>query len=227
MKQSVPVALIALFLLSVADANAADCASALTATHNMPPRALPTACRTMGPFRLGMSYAQMVAAMGRPDATAIPAIGYRDAVYVFPRDLATELGRHPVPQRDVHFGTVEVVFFNGKAAVVSAFVPPPIVFSYSIGGVAIGGDARSLLARVKTPAEWNASRDHVGFDPYPMGVDVGADGRIIGVTIAKGMNPHPGHAVRFQWVTNLTTGLVRGYRVSVGPQAFAHRQTAR
>lgn len=134
-----------------------------------------------------------------------------------PRDLAAKLGHHPLPQADVHFGTVEVVFRSGRIVVISAFVPPPAFFPYSVGGIAIGEPIAELLARVKAQPEWNASQDHVGFDPYPMGVDVGSDRRLIGITIANNMNPNPGHAIRFFWVTDPATGLVRGYHVSIGP----------
>lgn len=76
--------LIALFVFGTAKATAAECARELAVSRNVPQLPLPSACRAMGPLHLDMSYAQMLAAIGPPDATAVPAIGYRDVVYVFP-----------------------------------------------------------------------------------------------------------------------------------------------
>lgn len=218
MKLTMLATLIALVLFGPAYAAAANCARELTATKPVPALPLPSACRAMGPFHLGMSWARMTVVMGSPDTDATPAVGYRDAVYVFPRDLAARLKQYPVPQADVHYGYVEVVFHHDAAVAISVTVADrSIAFPYSVGGIAIGESINKLLPRVKAFHAWNTTRDHVGFYPYAIGVDVTPDGRIFGITISNDMRLPPRHPVRFYWVTDPANGLVRGYDVSVGP----------
>lgn len=217
MKLPALAVLTALVLLGSADAAAADCAGELTANKPAPTLPLPSACRAMGPLHLGMSYARMAAATGTPDTDATPAVGYLDAVYVFPRDLAAQLKRHPVPQADVHYGYVEVVFHDDRSVVISVVVTDQsVAFPYSVGGIAIDEPIDQLLRRVKAHHAWNATRDHVGFYPYPIGVDVEPDGRVFGIDISNDMRPNPGHAIRLHWVTDPGSGLVRGYHVTAG-----------
>ncbi|MGH8124678.1 MAG: hypothetical protein ACREPK_02355, partial [Rhodanobacteraceae bacterium] len=136
--------------------------------------------------------------------------------------------RHPVPQADVHYGYVEVVFHRDRAVAISAVVTDrSVVFPYSVGGIAIGESIDPLLRRIKAQHAWNASKDHVGFYPYPIGVDVGSDGRVFGMTISND-TPNPGRPIRFHWVTDPTNnGLVRGYHVTAGSLTPLHEPLSR
>lgn len=215
-------ALFALSLLMFSatfNAYAGNCASALIISKVAPTQPLPHACAAMGPFRLGMTYAAMIATMGTPSATASPSAGNRDAVYVFPRNLEAELKRHPVLQQDdVHFGYVEVIFHDDKAVDISAFVQQGVAFPYSVGGIAIGDAIDSLQARIKAPLSWNTSRDHVWLGAYPIGIGVGPKGRINAIDIENEPNLNMrSYGPRFWFATGSASGLIRGYQVTLGP----------
>jgi len=219
MKLPVLLALAVLMFLGTFNAYAGGCGSALTVSNVVPMQPLPRACAAMGPFRLGMTYAAMIATMGTPGAAANPSAGNRDAVYVFPRKLEAELKRHPARQQDdVHFGYVEVMFHDDKAVDVSAFVPRGVAFPYSVGGIAIGDAIDSLQARIKAPLSWNTSRDHVWLGAYPIGLGVGPGGRINAIDIEyKPLLSLRRYGPRFWWATDPTSGLIRGYQVTLGP----------
>lgn len=208
----------ALLVLSGAlDAHAGSCASKLTASK-LTTQPLPHTCAVMGPFRLRMTYAEMIAAMGPPSAAATRSAGNRDAVYVFPRNLKVQLKRRPIPQFDVRFGYVEVVFRDDKAVDVSAFIPRGVAFPYSVGGIAIGEAIDSLQARVKVPLDWNTTRDHVWLGAYPIGIGVGPGGRINAIDIeTKPLLSLRDYEPRFWWTTDPTSRLIRGYQVTLGP----------
>jgi len=219
MKRPALFALALLTLSATLDAHAGSCASALTVRKVVPMQPLPRACAAMGPFRLGMTYAAMIATMGTPSAAASPSAGNREAVYVFPRNLEAELKRHPALQQDdVHFGYVEVMFHDDKVVDVSAFIPRGVAFPYSVGGIAIGSAIGSVQARSKAPLSWNTSRDHVWLGAYPIGIGVGPNRRINAIDIENKpiMNMRT-YGPRFWWTTDPRNGLIRGYQVTLGP----------
>jgi len=173
----------------------------------------------MGPISLGMSSEQAIAKLGAPDKEASSAATYRDFIYVFPRDLAARLKRHPLPEAKVDYGYMEVVFHGNAAITISSTVRgAPAIFPYSVGGIAIGDQINNLLGRLPTAPAWNTSHDHVELYPYPIGLDVHpADGKIAGILITTSTKPVPGHAIRFQWTRSLATGLIDGFYIEAGP----------
>src|SRR6202012_4182757 len=88
-------------------------------------------CWRLGPVALGMTTAEAAALIGPPDPEAAgPAVnlpakgartGYRNAFYVFPRDLAKQLARKP--PKELRTRILKVAYFQDRAVQIASAPP--------------------------------------------------------------------------------------------------------
>lgn len=179
-----------LCLFAVPRPATAACSTELSANSQAPVLPLPPACRSLGPVRLGMSQAELIAALGPPDQL-VTSEGLDGAIYAFPRyegsryrqGLKTVIYIH----RDLA-GEIQAVLQNGKVVSIHVSGNSGEAVPYSVGGIAIGESIDELLRTAKTQPRWNATQNHAMFVPYPLDVQVDPRTRQIrGITIGTGI----------------------------------------
>jgi hypothetical protein len=205
-------------------AAAGTCSDQLTAhsTSATPPYIqLPPACRVMGPLHLGMSVPQIITTMGTPDLKLFPIDHHNGTlIYLLPRHLSESLREYPRTEKYVraHLGFLVLRLNNNKLVSVTShghtnYAPIP----YNVGDIRIHESIAKLLQHAKTPHVWNATKDNVGFPPYPIRIDVDpVTHRIDGIAIATPrmlFGRWPG----FELNKDPSSGLVNGIRVVTAP----------
>lgn len=199
-------ALPAVSLAAPPDANA--CAAQIKAqtAHRRPAAA---ACWHVGPLALGMTPEEVAALIGPPDhegagppdpLPAQPAhAGYRDAVYLFPRDLAQRLQREP--QAELSLRSLTISYFEGRAVRIDtvgtveirsracpvatpdvkiAGAPDGFAPFRSFAGVREGDPTSLLTRRFGKPMTVNRPGDFYTYMPTPLTVDIDLDHRAVG-----------------------------------------------
>lgn len=183
-------AAVALCLLAAPRPAIAGCSAELAAGGQAPVLPLPPDCRALGPIHLGMSAAELVAALGPPDQLVTSNDGLHGAIYAFPRHVGSryQKGFKTVIyfHKDVA-GEIQAVLQDGKVISIHASGNSGEAVPYSVGGIAIGQPLDELLRNAKTSPRWNATQSHAMFVPYPLDVQVDPRTRQIrGITIATG-----------------------------------------
>ncbi|XDF37411.1 secreted signal peptide protein [Paracidovorax avenae] len=147
---------------------------------------LPAPCRRLGPVALGMRQQDVVAALGKPDATRHGAARPDTvAVYLYPRGLNERLASHPLPAGSLEHGELAIRFRDGRAVNIIAFGPHGELSGFGLPGLALGEDAGAMLQAVGGHPQWNASRDYVQFAAMPLGLEVDPDtSAVVGLDIA-------------------------------------------
>jgi len=205
-------------------AAAGTCSDQLTAhiTAATPPYIrLPPVCRVMGPLHLGMSSAQIITVMGTPDLKLFPTDLHNGTlIYLLPRHLSESLQKHPRTEKYVyaHLGFVVLRLSNDRLVSAAShghtnYASTP----YNVGDIRIHEPIAKLLQHAKTSHIWNATKDNVGFPPYPIRIDVNpVTHRIDGIAIATPrmlFGRWPG----FELKKDPSSGLVRSIRVVTAP----------
>ncbi|THD60526.1 hypothetical protein [Phenylobacterium sp.] len=179
------------------------CAAEIKRQSEQGESSVETGCWRLGPVTLGMTTAEVAALIGPPDhETAGPTVnlpakvdrtGYRNAFYVFPRDLAKQLERKP--PKELRTRILKVAYFQDRAVQIAS-APPTETSSNRCGrmrGLAVtDGDAKgfgpfrsfagvregdsvvALEARLGKNDTHNRSGDVFDYWPVPLtlGVDV-------------------------------------------------------
>lgn len=201
-----------------------DCASALVPRSGVGSVPLPAACQSMGALRIGMPAAEVLKMLGAPDAGR-HWHGVSEMVYVFPRNLAQTLRKHPATKQYFwsRAGVLRIFLKADRVVTLDSYSPSAMPMPYSVTGVAIGADVGQLLGEARLKPSWNASGDNAFFAPYPLEVSTD-EGRshVTGVTIATpSMTFGPEPAFRFS--ADRRTGLITGYQVLLLGDAVSPR----
>ncbi|MGH8215129.1 MAG: hypothetical protein ACREPZ_05515, partial [Rhodanobacteraceae bacterium] len=190
MKLALAVSAAVLCLFAVPRPAVAGCSAELAAGSQAPVLPLPSECRALGPIHLGMSAADLVAALGPPDQLVTSDAGLHGAIYAFPRHVGSRYQKGFKTIIYIHkdvAGEIQAVLQDGKVVSIHVSGNSGEAVPYSVGGIAIGQPLDELLRNVKTPPRWNATQNHAMFVPYPLDVQVDPRTRqILGITIATG-----------------------------------------
>ncbi|AVS95719.1 secreted signal peptide protein [Paracidovorax avenae] len=148
--------------------------------------ALPAPCRRLGPVALGMRQQDVLAALGKPDATRHGACRHETTIaYLYPRGLNERLASHPLPPGSLDHGELAIRFRDGRVVNIIAFGPHGELPGFGLPGLALGADVGTVLQAVGGHPQWNASRDYVQFAAMPLGLEVDPDtSAVVGIDIA-------------------------------------------
>lgn len=177
---------------------------------------LPDACSAIGPVHLGMRDSDVVAILGDADKTMKVADHSNtvDMVYIYPRNLAEAMVKHPVPAENVHFSELAIHVRDGKVESIAAFVNPGSTFPFSFLGYAVGTRIDRVLDDIGGAPQWNSSRDYVQYAPLPLGISVDPDkSTMVGLAISTSKQGFDGADLPgISLIKDEHTGLVRGFR---------------
>jgi len=172
MKFAILCALGVAFVSGTANATPASCISELGYRGLQPEQVLPSACRAMGPLRLGMSCADVIKILNVPDASM--ALGHDEEVlaYALPH-IPYPRGRNPSATADPSNGFLRIILDKGKVVDLTALGNGSSAAPYTVGDIAIGEPVNRLLRSITAPPLWNTSQDNVILGAYP--IEVGLD----------------------------------------------------
>jgi len=211
-------------LLSAGTAAAEDCSAALRDPGSRAATAAPAACTRIGPVALGMSEAQVNAALGRPEYASGAAAPHPFRVYVYPRDLAATLARQPQPEAEVSHSELRVVFQDHKVVALSAISDARTPLPFGLGDVRLGRSMNAIAGATGAQLRWNATRDEAFIDRMPLSFDVDdGNGEAYGVHVATDMAALGlGPVTQFHLRKDGGQGRVTGFRISVDALTDAH-----
>lgn len=183
MKLAIRCALGVVFISGAANVALASCTSELSYRGLQPEQALPSACRTMGPLRLGMSYADVVGILGAPNVSM--AFGHNEEALAYALPHAPDPRDRSLPATaDPTNGFLRITLVEGKVVELYALGSESSAAPYIVGDIVVGEPVNRLLHEVSAPPLWNTSKDNVILGAYP--IEVGLDGdthRLISITI--------------------------------------------
>ena len=219
-----PLAALLGCLLSAGTVAAADCSASLRDPGSRAATAAPVACTRIGPVALGMSEAQVAAALGRPDYASDADAPHPYLVYVYPRDLAASLAQQPRPEAQVSHSELRVAFQDHKVVALSAISDARAPLPFGLGDVRLGQPMKAIAGDTGVQLRWNATRDEAFVDRMPLSFDVDdGSGEAYGVHVAAdmaslGWGPVPQFHLRKEG----GQGRVTGFRISVDALTDAH-----
>ena len=174
--------------------------------------AAPAACWRLGPVTLGMTQDEVASVLGPPDSegegppatlpSKVDRKGYRDAYYLFPRDLARRLARGGATPARLDLRLLQVSYFQGRAVRMDS--GPPAEFrstpcqGHPAEDIAFGGDAEgfapfrafagvregdpitTLTHRFGKPNTVSTARDFYTYMPAPLTLGVDPEHKTVG-----------------------------------------------
>jgi hypothetical protein len=164
-------------------------------------------CWRLGSIKIGMTRDEVNRLLGTPDSKSQEHSGYSTVIYIYPRDLASQLARRPLRPDQVVHSELTLSFVANKLVYIHALYGGGSPLPFRFAELSIGAPASAFVRKYGDFSSTNRSKDLGIYAPIPLGVEFDPDtGNMRAFWQA-------GSLFEFWHTTDKATGFVNGYKV--------------